>query len=70
MAGNAAMALLVAVVHTAAMMSAGGVMAWIVYRYLGPKFIAQSWFNLDAVWAASLVIVGAISLAVSTLHSA
>ena len=50
-------------VHTAAMLAAGGLMAWLVYRYLGLTLIARSWFNLDALWAASLIAVGAISLA-------
>ena len=57
------MAVLVSVVHTVAMIAAGGTSAWLVYRYLGLKFISRSWFNLDAVWAVSLVLVGAISLA-------
>ncbi len=57
------MAVLVATVHAGAMIAAGGCAAWLTYRYLGLKFIAQSWFNLDVVWATSLVLVGAIALA-------
>ena len=57
------MAVLVSVVHTVAMIAAGGTSAWLVYRYLGLRFISRSWFNLDAVWAVSFVLVGAISLA-------
>jgi hypothetical protein len=53
---------LVATVHAAAMIAAGGCMAWLVYRYLGLKFVSRSWFNLDASWAASLILVGAIAL--------
>ncbi|RQR86963.1 hypothetical protein DIE11_03220 [Burkholderia sp. Bp9012] len=56
------MALVVAAVHAAAMFGAGGVLAWLVYRYLGLKFVARSWFNLDAVWASSLILTGALSL--------
>ena len=56
------MAVLVATVHATAMISAGGCMAWLVYRYLGLKFVSRSWFNLDTSWAASLVLVGAIAL--------
>ena len=56
------MAVLVSVVHTVAMIAGGGTSAWLVYRYLGLRFISRSWFNLDAVWAGSLVLVGAISL--------
>jgi hypothetical protein len=52
-------ALAVAAVHTAAMMVAGLAMAWIVYRYLGLQFLRKAWFNLDRVWAASLVVAGA-----------
>ena len=53
------MALVVSVVHAAAMIAVGGLLAWLVYRYLGLKFVSRSWFNLDAVWAASLILVGA-----------
>jgi hypothetical protein len=59
------MALLVAVVHATAMIAAGGCSALLVYRYLGLKFISRSWFNLDAIWAVSLILVGAIALVFS-----
>lgn len=62
---NLSMAVLVAVVHAGAMIAAGGCVAWLVYRYLGLKFVSRSWFNLDAIWAASLVLVGSIALAVA-----
>jgi hypothetical protein len=41
------MAILVSVVHVAAMIAAGGYLAWLVYRYLGLKFASRSWFNLE-----------------------
>jgi hypothetical protein len=53
-----ATALAVAVVHTLAMMAAGLAMAWLVYRYLGIKFLRSAWWNLDVVWALSLVVAG------------
>jgi hypothetical protein len=62
---NLALALLVSVVHSAAMIVAGGCSAWLVYRYLGLKFLARSWFNLDTVWAVSLIVVGAVALGFS-----
>jgi hypothetical protein len=62
---NLGMAVLVSVVHSVAMIAAGGFSAWLVYRYLGLKLVARSWFNLDATWAVSLVLVGALSLAFS-----
>lgn len=62
---NLSMALVVSAVHATAMFAAGGFLAWLVYRYLGLKFVARSWFNLDAIWAASLILIGALSLAVN-----
>jgi hypothetical protein len=59
------MAVLVSVVHSFAMIMAGGSLAWLVYRYLGLKFVSRSWFNLDATWAFSLILVGALSLSIS-----
>jgi hypothetical protein len=61
---NLGMAVLVSVVHSMAMISAGACAAWLVYRYLGLQFVSRSWFNLDRVWALSLILVGAVALAV------
>jgi len=61
--GNLGVAALVAGVHAAAMIAAGGCLAWLVYRYLGVKFVSKSWFNLETGWALSLVLVGAVALA-------
>jgi hypothetical protein len=62
---NLSMAVMVSVIHSVAMIAAGGFLAFLVYRYLGLKFVSRSWFNLDATWAFSLVLVGALSLAIS-----
>jgi hypothetical protein len=59
---NLTMAVLVAVVHALAMVTVGGILAWLVYRYLGLRFLSRSWFNLDTVWAVSLVLIGGVSL--------
>jgi hypothetical protein len=63
-------AVLVCVVHSVAMIAVGGFLAWLVYRYLGLKFVSRSWFNLDAIWASSLILVGALSLSIrlASLH--
>ncbi|WP_370313083.1 hypothetical protein [Sagittula sp.] len=66
MTGNAGVAALVALAHTLAMTLAGGAFAFAVYRWFGLKALSRSWFNLDVVWALSLVMVGGISLL--TLH--
>jgi hypothetical protein len=65
MNANLGLAVLVSGVHSVAMIAAGGFLAWLVYRYLGLKFVSRSWFNLDATWAFSLILVGALSLAIS-----
>jgi hypothetical protein len=59
------MAVLVAVVHSVAMIAAGGSMAWLAHRTLGLKLVSRSWFNLDATWALSLLLVGGVSLLIS-----
>jgi hypothetical protein len=61
--GNLGMAVLVSFVHSAAMIAAGGVFAWLVLRHLGLKFVSRSWFNLNVTWAGSLMLVGALSFA-------
>ena len=62
---NLGMAVLVSVVHSAATIAAGGFSAWLVYRYLGLRFVSRSWFNLDTTWAVCLILVGTLALAVS-----
>jgi len=63
--GDLGVAVLVAAIHVAAMIGAGGCLAWLVYRYLDLGFVSRSWFNFDAGWAISLIAVGGIALAFS-----
>ena len=70
MGGNVAMAVAVSFVHALAMITTGGALAYAVHRYLGLKFLSKSWFNLDVVWAASLVLVGGIALMAALAGSA
>jgi hypothetical protein len=60
--GSLPTALLVALAHTAAMVCAGGAIALSVHAWLGMRFLSRAWFNLDSLWAASLVAVGAVAL--------
>lgn len=62
---DVATALVVAVLHTLAMVLGGLAMAWAVYRYLGLQFLRRAWFNLDAAWAASLVLAGGVGVAMA-----
>jgi hypothetical protein len=65
MAQNAATAGLVAVVHSLTMVTAGGLIAFAVHAWLGLKFVSRSWFNLNLVWAFSLILIAAIGLALA-----
>jgi hypothetical protein len=65
--GNLAMAAAVSLVHTLAMIGAGGLMALIVHAWLGLRVLSRGWFNLEAVWAGSLVAVGALALTAAWL---
>jgi len=62
-AGNLATAVAVSIAHAVAMIGSGGLIAFAVREWLGLRFISQSWFNLDVVWALSLILVGALGLA-------
>jgi hypothetical protein len=62
---NVTTAVVVAAVHTLAMMTAGLGMAWAVYRYLGLPFLRRVWLDLDRVWGGSLVIAGAAGIAIA-----
>jgi hypothetical protein len=69
LASSVATALSVALVHTAVMIGCGVTIAWLVYRWLGLRFIARSWFNLDAIWAASLILSGGVGCALALAAS-
>jgi hypothetical protein len=62
LAGNAALALEVALVHTAAMVGAGGLVAWAVYRFLGMEVLTRWWFDLNHLWVGSLAVAGALGV--------
>lgn len=65
MRSNVAMALAVALAHSAAMMAAGGLCAWLTYRYVGLTAVSRAWWNTERLWALSLVAIGALSLALA-----
>lgn len=62
MGDNIVTAFSVAAVHTFSMTIAGGLIAVVIYFWLGLKFLSRTWFNLDVVWALSLVLVGAFGI--------
>jgi len=60
--GNTVLALEVALVHTAAVIGSGGLVAFAVYRVLGIAFLKKSWFDLEFIWAGSLAFAGALGI--------
>jgi len=70
MHGNLWTAIVVSIVHATAMIVSGGFVALAVHEWLGLRFISKSWFNLDVVWALSLVLVGAIGVTSAAVASA
>lgn len=62
MGQNVASAFLVALAHTIAMSLAGAIIATVIYFVLGLKFLSRTWFNLDMVWALSLILVGGFGI--------
>lgn len=49
-------------VHTAAMFVVMGLIALIVYEYVGLAILRRAWFNLDRVWAGTLIMAGVLSI--------
>ena len=62
MTSNISIAFIVAFAYTGAMTLAGGLLAAGMYFWLGLKFLSKTWFNLDVVWALSLILVGVIAI--------
>lgn len=49
--------------HTAAMLLVMGVIAIVVYRWIGVGILRRAWFNLDLVWTGTMAVAGGITLA-------
>lgn len=62
LAADAGLALVLALVHTAALVVASGLLAWLAYRVLGLQMLRRWWFDLRRVWAASLALAGALGV--------
>jgi len=60
-------AVLAVAVHTVAMLAVAGVIAVVVYEWVGLAFLRRGWINLDLLWAVALFAPGALLLA-AALH--
>jgi len=48
--------------HTLAMLAVMALVAWFVYKRFGLKILRSHWINFDLIWAAALIIAGAVAL--------
>ncbi len=55
-------ALLATAVHTIAYLAVTGLIAWVVYTKFGLAILRKAWLNLDALWAAALVVTSVVIL--------
>ncbi|MCS7264070.1 MAG: hypothetical protein NZ805_04475 [Armatimonadetes bacterium] len=55
-------AILAVLVHTAGMLAAMALTAWLVYAKLGLALLRQWWFNFDLIWGIALIVAGAAIL--------
>lgn len=49
-------------IHTAAMLMVTGVIAILVYEWIGVAILRSAWINLDLIWVLALAATGAILL--------
>jgi hypothetical protein len=49
-------------VHAIGYLATMGAVAWVVYRKFGLAILRKAWFNLDALWATTLLVTGLITL--------
>lgn len=66
--GSLGVALAAVGVHTLAMLSVTGVIAVVVYEWLGLAFLRRAWINLDVVWTIALLVTGLILFATARYY--
>jgi hypothetical protein len=49
--------------HTAVLLAVMTAVAWVVYTRVGLSILRRGWLNFDLLWAAALIVVGALALA-------
>jgi hypothetical protein len=49
-------------VHSLAMLTVTGVVALVVYQWVGVDFLRRGWINLDLLWSIALVVTGLLLL--------
>jgi hypothetical protein len=52
--------------HTLAYLLVTGSIAWLVYTRLGLAVLRQAWFNVDRIWAISLIVTAGLTLFIAS----
>jgi hypothetical protein len=58
---------LAATVHTLAMLVTAGIIAWVIYAWVGLAVLRRAWINLDVVWSLALIGTGAVFLLLAVI---
>jgi hypothetical protein len=58
MAPSLPVAVAAVVVHTIAMLATAGVIAVVVYEWVGLAFLRRGWVNFDWLWSVALIVAG------------
>jgi hypothetical protein len=53
-------------IHTFAYLLVTGAIAWVVYTRLGLSILRRAWFNVDRIWAVSLIVTAGLTLLIPT----
>ena len=48
--------------HSISQFAVAGLVAWLVYDFVGLAILRKSWFNLDLVWSCGLILSGLLLL--------
>lgn len=60
--GSLPIALAAVALHTLAMLAVTGIIAVLVYEWVGVAFLRRGWFNLDLLWTVALIATGLLLL--------
>jgi hypothetical protein len=62
--GNQTTAVLATLLHAAGYLLVMGLVAILVYKWLGLRWLGKMWLNLDLVWAAALILTAMLTVVV------
>jgi hypothetical protein len=66
LAGSGSLLIVLAAVgvHTLSMLATTGLVAVVIYEFIGVAFLRRGWINLDLIWTMALLVTGLIVVAI------